>query len=259
MPRFVGRIKWFAESEGYGFIELTGSSDIFLHHTALEDDLRIELGGLVEFEIIQGPKGPMAERVTRPGNYPPASVIRNIDDSRFEREVLLSAAPVLVNFCATWCEECSLLPRILHKIGDEFAGTAIFNLDVDDALVSTQKYCIDVVPTIILFRQGREHERLKGFTRRDFNSGDFLCLLRKMLSDFSNQQPSAYRGTPPHEILNISASATREEIHAAFREMAKQYHPDKVATLAPEFKELAEKRMKEINSAYQTLIGQTVS
>ncbi len=56
MSRFVGRIKWFAESEGYGFIELPGSSDIFLHYTTLEDDFRIEPGGLVEFEIIQGRK-----------------------------------------------------------------------------------------------------------------------------------------------------------------------------------------------------------
>jgi hypothetical protein len=69
--------------------------------TALEDEFRIEAGRLIEFEIIQGPKGPIAERVTRPNNYCAASIIRNIDDNRLEREVLLGGAPALVNSCAT--------------------------------------------------------------------------------------------------------------------------------------------------------------
>jgi hypothetical protein len=57
----------------------------------------------------------------------------------------------------------------------------------------------------------------------------------------------------PHQVLNLSHDAGRDEITAAYRQMAKLYHPDKVATLAPEFKELAEMRMKEINAAYQQL------
>ena len=57
----------------------------------------------------------------------------------------------------------------------------------------------------------------------------------------------------PYDVLQISSSATREEIVIAYRQMAKLYHPDKVASLANEFKELAESRMKEINLAYKTL------
>ena len=40
---------------------------------------------------------------------------------------------------------------------------------------------------------------------------------------------------------------------SAYRKLVQQYHPDKVANLAPEFRELAERRMKEINAAYQRL------
>jgi DnaJ-class molecular chaperone len=53
--------------------------------------------------------------------------------------------------------------------------------------------------------------------------------------------------------LNVEPGATREAVTAAYRQMAKLYHPDKVAALAGEFRDLAEMRMKEINAAYQQL------
>lgn len=58
----------------------------------------------------------------------------------------------------------------------------------------------------------------------------------------------------PHEVLGIDASASRAEIAEAFRDMAMMYHPDKVASLAPEFRDLAERRMKEISAAYTELM-----
>jgi len=51
--------------------------------------------------------------------------------------------------------------------------------------------------------------------------------------------------------LGVSHNASWEEISSAYRKMAKMYHPDKVAGLAPEYQEIADKRMKEINSAYK--------
>ena len=55
------------------------------------------------------------------------------------------------------------------------------------------------------------------------------------------------------EVLGISVSATSEQIVIAYRQMAKMYHPDRLNHLAPEFIEVAEERMKEINIAYETL------
>jgi hypothetical protein len=55
------------------------------------------------------------------------------------------------------------------------------------------------------------------------------------------------------ETLEVSISSTGQQITAAYRQMAKMYHPDRLAHLAPEFVEMAEERMKEINLAYQTL------
>jgi DnaJ-class molecular chaperone len=58
---------------------------------------------------------------------------------------------------------------------------------------------------------------------------------------------------PPCEVLGVREGASREEIAEAFRQLAQLYHPDKVAALAPEFQELADRRMKEINAAYRAL------
>ena len=56
-----------------------------------------------------------------------------------------------------------------------------------------------------------------------------------------------------HEILQVGLDASKEEINAAYRRMVKMYHPDRVSGLAPEYAEIAERKMKEINAAYEQL------
>ena len=57
-----------------------------------------------------------------------------------------------------------------------------------------------------------------------------------------------------YEILKVQPSASIEEIHAAYKTLIRQYHPDKVASLGDELKALAEKKSKAINAAYQEAI-----
>ena len=57
----------------------------------------------------------------------------------------------------------------------------------------------------------------------------------------------------PYEILGIGVSASKEEIRIAYRKMASLYHPDKVAHLAPEFRDMANRKMREINTAYGSI------
>ena len=63
--RLTGRVKWFNDSKGYGFIEQEGGRDIFVHYTAIQGDgfKSLAEGQKVEFEIIEGTKGPQAANV----------------------------------------------------------------------------------------------------------------------------------------------------------------------------------------------------
>jgi len=65
--RLIGRVKWFNDSKGYGFIEQEGGKDIFVHYTAIQRDgfKSLAEGQNVEFEIPEGTKGPQATNVVK--------------------------------------------------------------------------------------------------------------------------------------------------------------------------------------------------
>ena len=57
----------------------------------------------------------------------------------------------------------------------------------------------------------------------------------------------------PYDVLGVRRNASDDEITAAYHRLVQMYHPDRVGSLAPEFRDLAEIRMKEINGAYEQL------
>jgi CspA family cold shock protein len=65
MPR--GKVKWFNEAKGYGFIEQEDGPDVFVHYTAIDEQgfRTLSEGQEVEFEIKQGDRGPQATRVVK--------------------------------------------------------------------------------------------------------------------------------------------------------------------------------------------------
>ena len=64
--RITGKVKWFNNSKGHGFIEQESGSDLFVHFSAIQGNgfKTLEEGQSVEFEIFAGPKGPQAGNVT---------------------------------------------------------------------------------------------------------------------------------------------------------------------------------------------------
>ena len=70
----TGKVKWFSNAKGYGFIQAEGAEkDIFVHYSSIQGDgyRTLKEGEDVEFELVDGPKGPKAENVVRP--QPPVS------------------------------------------------------------------------------------------------------------------------------------------------------------------------------------------
>jgi CspA family cold shock protein len=62
-----GKVKWFNEQKGYGFIEQDNGTDVFVHYSSVKGDgfKTLAEGEEVEFDVTQGPKGPKAENVVR--------------------------------------------------------------------------------------------------------------------------------------------------------------------------------------------------
>ena len=63
----VGKVKWFNDSKGYGFIEQESGEDVFVHFSAIKQNgfKTLKTGEKVEFEIVKGPKGPQASNVVK--------------------------------------------------------------------------------------------------------------------------------------------------------------------------------------------------
>jgi cold shock protein len=62
-----GKVKWFNAEKGYGFIEVAGGNDIFVHYSAIQEEgfKTLEEGQEVSFEIVEGSRGPQAANVTK--------------------------------------------------------------------------------------------------------------------------------------------------------------------------------------------------
>lgn len=94
--------------------------------------------------------------------------VEEVYDSSFERDVLQSAQPVLVDFWAPWCAPCRMLAPTVEAVAEKYAGTArVVKMNVDDNPNTSQRFGIKGIPTLILFKGGKEEERVVGATSRD--------------------------------------------------------------------------------------------
>jgi thioredoxin 1 len=79
-----------------------------------------------------------------------------LKDENFEKEINTLDKLVLVDFFATWCGPCQVLGPILEKLSENFKDKIIFmKADLDDVPMTAQKFNVEKIPTVILFKNGK--------------------------------------------------------------------------------------------------------
>lgn len=87
----------------------------------------------------------------------------HLTEENFDGEVMQSDIPVIVDFWATWCPPCKILAPVFEELAGEYEGKMKFaKLDTDEVRAVAQKYSIMSIPTLIVFKGGKEVERMVG-------------------------------------------------------------------------------------------------
>ncbi|MHC1684448.1 MAG: thioredoxin [Clostridiaceae bacterium] len=84
--------------------------------------------------------------------------------NEFETEVIKKEGVTLVDFFAVWCGPCKMIAPVLEELSTEMAGKAnIVKVDIDQQSHLADEYRISSVPTMVIFKDGKEVERIVGF------------------------------------------------------------------------------------------------
>ncbi|MGC2235442.1 MAG: thioredoxin [Pyrinomonadaceae bacterium] len=86
-----------------------------------------------------------------------------VTDTNFEADVISSDKPTLVDFWAEWCGPCRAIAPTVEAVAEQFEGKAnVVKMNVDENMNVPQQYGIRGIPTLILFKNGKEQERYVG-------------------------------------------------------------------------------------------------
>lgn len=90
-------------------------------------------------------------------------MLKHINEDNFKTEVLESEKVTLVDFFATWCGPCQMLAPVLEKISNSRANFDIAKIDIDQLPDLAVEYGVEVVPTMVIFKDGKVMNKFEGF------------------------------------------------------------------------------------------------
>ena len=90
-----------------------------------------------------------------------------VNSENFEKEVINSSVPVLVDFNAQWCGPCKMLKPILDEISDERSDCKVVSIDVDEEMELAMQFGVSSIPCVLVFKDGKESDRSVGLIPKE--------------------------------------------------------------------------------------------
>ena len=94
-------------------------------------------------------------------------MLKKLDDRNFQKEVLENSGVSLVDFYASWCGPCKMLSPIIEEIAEERSDVAVGKINIDESVDLASQYGVVSIPTLIVFKDGKEIKRQVGFMPKD--------------------------------------------------------------------------------------------
>ena len=93
--------------------------------------------------------------------------VLNLSEESFEKEVMQSESPVLVDFWASWCGPCRMLAPTIEELAADYEGKVkVCKVNVDEAEGVARQFGIMTIPTVILFKGGQEMDKSIGLVNK---------------------------------------------------------------------------------------------